>query len=239
MDTDETAARTEENAMPSEENNASAPKRKRSFLKWYLLAVIAVLFVLCALIFRTPEKIPVSMLRMEDVLLQSMLINRMQKELRAQPPIQSATLRLTPENIASLLRIGDVASEMAILSGKYPGPAVRYFRVRQIGDALEVQFPFDTGLRFLFGGEIRLLGQFRVKKSGSVVTVQLLKLHIGDLPLPAFLVGTREIDLRKIKNGEELDRMLQSLSFDEKGNLTVVYSPEYAAERISDGLSGR
>ncbi len=225
--------------MGAEAKSEFVPKQKKSRLKWFLLADVVVLFVLCVLIFSRPESMPVSTLRLEDVMLQGMLINRVHKELRADPPLKSSTLRLTPDQIESLLRIGDVASEVAILAGKYPGPAVRYLRFRQVEDAVELQFPLDTKLRFLFGGEIRFFGRFMLKKEGPMVTIQLQKLRIGMLPLPAFLFGTREFDLRKVKNGEDWDRMIQAFSFDKNGNLTLVYSPDYASGLISAGLSGR
>ena len=89
--------------------------------------------------------------------------------------------------------------------------------------------PVVTPLRWLFGGIIRLSMTVVPENDGEWIDLELRRLRLGSIPLPAWLVEQfAASELRKRRNDPQFrkfDRAVKSLYIGSAGALHILYRP--------------
>ena len=163
------------------------PQKKRHWLLWifpglFILLILCVV-VLTRLVFAPWQEIAPVVPTLKDFSVQYKLMRKVTKDFsrsrKKKNLAEAKTLRLTPEEINALFRIG-----ANIQSGKMPRP-LRYYRpVFEESGIFRLTLPCRTPFEWLWGGTVYVKIGFKVSKApGEALKIEVVSLHGTKLPL--------------------------------------------------------
>lgn len=214
----------------SRKGSGKAPGKRR-IPKWCVvtLAVLAALAVLAvmlaALTFSSHRTLPVPKLENRHYLLIGRLTGQLTRELKRRKIRAEAQLRLTPDEVNTLL---EFARSSANFGGSdVPPPESFDIRYRPDG-AFTFVAPVEAAPRWCFGGQIYLSGRFHFEKQEEKIIVDIPELRFGraDMKVPGG--GTYFDAATAVKKAlpPEFDAAVKDLYPERDGTLVIVYRPK-------------
>ena len=190
-------------------------------------AVLAAAIAVLALLFDPVRLFPVPEVTAEDLARQAEVVRATVAELRRITPAPgvSLTLRLTPAQVRSILRIS--LRQYALREGMTVLPLRLDYRDDGRWD---IDFIHDTGHRLLFGGGLRIVATGRFSVGGGAATFAADSFAVGSVRLSG--AAARRVGDWAAERSNRDDSLadfaaaIRELHTDEEGNLVVAVEPE-------------
>ncbi len=141
------------------------------------------------------------------------------------PPAE-ATLRLTPEEVNSLLELAQNAAATGVAGAPPPGT----FQLKYLPDgSVSFAYPFDAAPSWLFGGKIYLRGRLHLEKQGEKLLLDVPELKFGraELSIPGggMFLGSAGTGAAQRALPPEFHEAIRDFYPERDGTLVLVYHP--------------
>ena len=220
---------------------AKAPKKttkngKKSAVRGIavlLICFLGILLLLLFLLFTGHPRYPVPELTPGDWSFQANLLMRELPRILRSEPGELATLRLTPEEVNSVLRFAANGGNLAAMF-QYTGALSAQngtlpFRASYDQGELDVAYAHDTGIPLLMGGffPVRLRG--RPELENGKLRILPSAARLGRIPVGATVADLIIRNaLAQMQGHEAMEKFLavvERIKVDDSGNLELVYRP--------------
>ena len=213
---------------PSRKSGGAPAKRRRAL--WWGIGIAGGLAVIVltalALCFSSLRALPLAPLTDRHYLLIGRISNQLTREVLRRRPRAEATLRLSVDEVNTLLEFARHTAYAA--GGDVPPPESFVIGYRPDG-AFTFTAPVKAAPKWCFGGMIYLSGNFHFEKQDEKLIVDVPELRFGraDMPVPgggAYLRDT-SVDAIKAALPPEFDAAVKALYPERDGTLVIVYRP--------------
>ncbi len=216
--------------------------RKKSTVRgWAVLGIclLGVLLLLLVLLFTGHPRYPVPDLTPGDWSFQANLLMRELPRVLQSKPEDRATLKLTPEEVNSVLRFAANGGNLAAMF-QYTGVFAAEngtlpFRASYHQGELDVAYAHDTGMPLLMGGFLPVRLRGRPDLENGQLRLFPSAAQLGRIPLGATLAGfIVRTTLKQLQGHDSMEKLLQvveRIKVDDAGNLELVYRP-YELNRL-------
>lgn len=222
-------------------NQAKSSPRRR-VIHGILAGILILLVVLPLwLFFSGRPDYAVPPLQPLDWSLQARVLMREMPRMMKSKPGERLVLKLTPEEVNSLLRFVANQGNLTALfdprsSGAKGGDVLEYQAVYRKDGNFEVRYAYDTGLWPLFGGYLILDVNAQPGLADGKINLEVDRAAVGGVTLPKSLadkLGRRIIDeLRDRREVRDFLAVVERIEIDEAGNVSITYVPYALAERL-------
>ena len=191
----------------------------------FVLVTVAVFLVLAEMLLDPrPPSSPVQ-LKTEDLVIQKRILGEIFNSIVSRQAPEIATLKLDPREFQSVVRCAD------LIAGNQKVP-VRDYRPAIGQGRLNLTVPYDTELGWLFGGWIIARFELQISKEGRDFDVQVLSAAAGKFKISngiAQKILDKQLEkFRKSSKYERFDKIVETISIDRDGILTIRYRPRNA-----------
>ena len=215
------------NQSPTAETEVN-PGAKRKKLLW-LWIVLAVLLLLTAAFFislwkwlKPWQEVPSASLTGKDFKVQYKLMKKISKELSRKKIQKKAVLRLSPEEVNSIFKLGGNYKPRQL---QVP---VRYFQPTYHKGVFSLTYPVRLEALKLPNKAIYFHISFKVaKESGKALAVSLISIKANGLLMPDSVVkkAQAKLDAKMKKLQDDAARILDSISV-KNDELILIYDPQ-------------
>ncbi len=214
--------------VPPRRAGDAAAKRRRIW--WWGIGIAAALVVLAltvlALCFSSLRSLPLSPLTERHYLLIGRLSNQLTREVLRRHPRAEATLRLSVDEVNTLL---EFARHTAYAAGTDVPPPESFVIAYRPDGAFTFTVPVDAAPNWCFGGMLYLSGRFHFEKQDEKLIVDVPELRFGraELPVPGGGAYLREASADAVRESlpPEFAAAVKSLYSERDGTLVIVYRP--------------
>jgi hypothetical protein len=212
--------------------NSDRPQKRR-LPKWcvVVLAVLAGLAVLAviltALTFSSHRALPLTKLEDRHYLLVGRITGQLTREASRRQPRAEAQLRLTPDEVNTLLEF--VRNSAKFGGSDVPPPESFDLRYQPDGTFVFVA-PVDAAPRWCFGGKIYLNGKVNFEMQDEQVIVDIPELRFGrvGMKVPGGNTYFSSASTEAVRNAmsPEFKAAVKSFYTERDGTLVIVYRPK-------------
>ena len=190
-----------------------------------VLLTVAVLLLLANMLLDPKPQSSPAQLTGEDFKIQNRILGHIFRSLTKRKVPETAELKLNPQEFQSVIRCADlIAGEQEIPLRDYQ-PSLSQGR-------LILTVPYDTKQKWLFGGWIISHLELKVSKQDEKLDIEVLSAKAGKFKVSnetaQKIVDNLAEKLRQSRGYERFDKLVETLSIDRDGILTIKYRPRNA-----------
>ncbi len=190
-----------------------------------VLLIVAVFLYLADMLLDHRPETAQEPLTKQDFEIQNRILGQIFRSITSRKAPEVVELKLTPADFQSVIRCADRLPRQQEIPLRDYQPALAPGKFR-------LTVPYNTKQNWLFGGWI--IGRFELKlhKESEKLSVQVLSAEAGKFKIAnetAQKMLDEQLDkLRRHPNYEKFDKIVESISIDSNGNMTIRYRPRNA-----------